>query len=666
VEPVDVRQVDGVLQDGVRAAERAGVIVKWHIGTSLKLEEALPGLKEFIRLVWDTGEIHAVVPATLSAVDNEPFYEWLPEDYDGSRSSVHVWRTADGHYRRESRSEANRSLCELPLAPIVSPDFRYDVLTALFEEVEPATEFRTLLAWMTTDALSAALAGCAQPTDKQVGDSSHIGSKEVKRLLSTQTIEDCPRDSARGTVSAFKVPKTETASRLVINGKPFDHLLKSAGITVPPMPKPGLFIREVVDKLLHHKAEVIAMVDARSMFYQFAIPSSLRAYFILNRPAARLSKGRAVRLAVLPMGISFAPAWAQHVSQFLLEVTKKRLPPSIAQWWDAAVWIDNFLFVADGAATLARVRAAFEAVTTEVNLVLKPWEGGGRELEVLGIALNVWDKTARIASKSHEVMEDFHQQLSRKMSVKAFLHFFGHAGYLTYAVARHPLCLIPRVMSQLRRIGREQGSLTEIELSDADIIEARAWIAYLKSVVFVARQARVGQDESGYATDASTTGIGVVGYVTQGFLCAQMKAQLAPTSIHVGEMAAGLIAAHACGAEGAVWTTDNKVAFHALLKGHSGSDAIDEMLRLWIARAPIPRAVRWVPSASQPADGLSRGEPPRVEELQKRSWMSSEPVPIRWTVQSSLLWGPRNRSADATGSDPDPTGQQAGSRPTFC
>jgi hypothetical protein len=30
--------------------------VKWHIGTSLKLEEALPGLKEFIRLVWDTGE----------------------------------------------------------------------------------------------------------------------------------------------------------------------------------------------------------------------------------------------------------------------------------------------------------------------------------------------------------------------------------------------------------------------------------------------------------------------------------------------------------------------------------------------------------------------------------------------------------------------------------
>jgi hypothetical protein len=600
----------------------------------LTLKDALPGLKDFVRLVWDTGEIHARVPATLRAVDNEPFYEWLPEDYDGSRSSVHVWRTADGVYRRESRSEDTR-LDDLPLAPIVCPGFRYTALVPLFEEVEPATDLRTLLAWLTTDALSTALAGVVPPEVRHVGESSHIGKREVKRLLRTQTIEHCALSSARGTVSAFKVPKSETSSRLVINGKPFDDLLKAAGITTPPMPKPGLFIREIVDMLLHHKAEVIATVDARSMFYQFAIPPSLRAFFIFNRPAARMSTGGAVRLAVLPMGISFAPSWAQHVSQFLLEVTKKRLPPTDTQWWDAAVWIDNFLFVADGEPTLARVRAAFDAVASEVNLALKPWEGGGHELDVLGIALNVRDKTAKITSKSHEVLEEFDRQLGRLMSVKAFLHFFGHAGYLTYAIARHPLCLIPRVMRQLRRIGRSQGSLKEVELSDADIDEARKWIAYLKAVIFVAQPPRLEQDESGYATDASTTGVGVVGYVTQSFQCSQMQAAMAPTSIHLGEMAAGLIAAHACGTEGAVWTTDNMTAFHAMLKGHSGSEAIDEMLRLWIALAPIPRAVRWVPTTIQPADGLSRGEPPRVEELRNRSWMSSEPVPIRWTVQAT-------------------------------
>jgi hypothetical protein len=401
------------------------------------------------------------------------------------------------------------------------------------------------------------------------------------------------------------------------------------------MPKPGLFIREIVDKLLHPKAEVIATIDARSMFYQFAIPTSLREFFIFNRPAARLPKGGAVRLAVLPMGISFAPAWAQHVSQFLLEVAKKRLPPTSTQWWDAAVWIDNFLFVADGGSTLSCVRAVFDAVAAEVNLVMKPWEGGGHELDVLGIGLNVRDKTAKITSKSHGVLEDFDRQLSHLMSVKAFLHFFGHAGYLTYAVARHPLCLIPRVMSKLRRIGRSQGSLKEVELSNADIDEARAWIAYLRGVTFVAQPPRVAQDELGYATDASTTGVGAVSYVTQSFQCSQMQAAMAPTSIHLGEMAAGLIAAHACGTEGAVWTTDNMTAFHAILKGHSGSEAIDEMLRLWIALAPIPRAVRWVPTTMQPADGLSRGEPPNVEELRQRSWMSSEPVPIRWTVQAT-------------------------------
>jgi hypothetical protein len=53
-------------------------------------------LKEHIRLVWDTGDAHARAPVTLIAQEDEPFYEWLPEEYDGSRSSVHAWRTGDG------------------------------------------------------------------------------------------------------------------------------------------------------------------------------------------------------------------------------------------------------------------------------------------------------------------------------------------------------------------------------------------------------------------------------------------------------------------------------------------------------------------------------------------------------------------------------------------
>jgi hypothetical protein len=112
-----------------------------------------------------------------------------------------------------------------------------------------------------------------------------------------------------------------------------------------------------------------------------------------------------------------------------------------------------------------------------------------------------------------------------------------------------------------------------------------------------------------------------------------MLAQMAPTSIHLGEMAAGLIAAHAGATEGAVWTTDNMTVYHALLRGHSGSEAIDEMLRVWISMAPVPRAVRWVPTSLQPADGLSRGEDPVFEELRKVNWTLAAPVPIRWTVR---------------------------------
>jgi hypothetical protein len=194
-------------------------------------------------------------------------------------------------------------------------------------------------------------------------------------------------------------------ARLVVDGRPFDDRLRAAGVTVPPMPKPGLYIRDVVDRLLHPRAKVIATVDAKSMFYQFAIPPSLRRYFVFNNPTARLDCDSGIRLTVLPMGISFAPSWAQHVSQFLVDVVRDRFPPADSRWWDAAVWIDNFI-------------------------------------------------------------EEFAQSPNHVMSLKAFLHFFGHAGFLTHAVARHPLCLIPRAMNHLRRIGRARGSLKAIALSD--------------------------------------------------------------------------------------------------------------------------------------------------------------------------------------------------------
>jgi hypothetical protein len=399
------------------------------------------------------------------------------------------------------------------------------------------------------------------------------------------------------------------------------------------MPKPGLYIRDVVDRLLHPRAKVIATVDAKSMFYQFAIPPSLRRYFVFNKPSARVESDSCIRLTVLPMGISFAPSWAQHVSQFLIEVVRNRFPPADSHWWDAAVWIDNFIFVADDERTLAQLRSTFEAVASSVNLTLKPWEGGGHQLEVLGVALNVREKTARITAKSRTVLEEFSQCLNRTMSVKSFLHFFGHAGFLTYAVARHPLCLIPRAMSHLRRIGRARGSLKTMTLSDPDLAEARAWITYLTDAFYVMDPARDRQDEHGYATDASTTGLGIVDFTRLRVKCAQMQAEMAPTSIHLGEMAAGLIAAHACATEGAVWTTDNMTVFHALLKGHSGSEAIDEMLRVWISMAPVPRAVRWVSTSLQPADGLSRGEDPVFEELQRTNWTRTAPVPIRWVVR---------------------------------
>jgi hypothetical protein len=60
------------------------------------------------------------------------------------------------------------------------------------------------------------------------------------------------------------------------------------------------------------------------------------------------------------MGITFAPAWAQHLSNHLLEVTKARCASAgHAGEWDAAAWIDNFIFATQDATTMERVKAIF-------------------------------------------------------------------------------------------------------------------------------------------------------------------------------------------------------------------------------------------------------------------------------------------------------------------
>jgi hypothetical protein len=210
-----------------------------------------------------------------------------------------------------------------------------------------------------------------------------------------------------------------------LDGRRFDDMLKALELQkvlqLPDMP--ALHIRDTIDTLLAPTRKVIATVDARSMFYQFRIHGALSAFFTL-------SGFDNVRFAALPMGITFAPAWAQHVSNHLLAVTRARYErEGHAGSWDAAAWIDNYIFAAEDAETMERVKTIFLALARDVNLRLKEWtvtEGATHTLEALGVRLDVRARTAAPTAKSRDVMDNFRTALRREretMTARSFLTY---------------------------------------------------------------------------------------------------------------------------------------------------------------------------------------------------------------------------------------------------
>ena len=394
--------------------------------------------------------------------------------------------------------------CNNPLAEICEPGFRYEAWARTHTEVQPHPDLIQLWKWMTTAELAQTLepmAACEPP----VKGRSAIDSRDVRVLAKSRTVDVYPYTAqARMRINAFKVPKGEHEARLVLDGRRFDDMLKAleeqGAIRLPPMPP--LHIRDTIDTLLAPSRRIIATVDAKSMFYQFAIHEDLRAYFAL-------SGFENVRFAALPMGITFAPAWAQHLSNHLIEVTKARYASAgHAGEWDAVAWIDNYIFATQDAATMERVKTIFLSLAAEVNLRMKEWtvtNGASHTLEALGVALDVRARTAAPAKRSREVIGEFRRTLGQggaSMTARTFLTYFGHASFVSYAVLRYPLCLIPGLMREQRRLARlRHYDEEDVTLSAEDVREAVAWVDFLSSGRFAmpsAKQRALAE----YSTDA--------------------------------------------------------------------------------------------------------------------------------------------------------------------
>jgi hypothetical protein len=120
-------------------------------------------------------------------------------------------------------------------------------------------------------------------------------------------------------------------------------------------------------------------------------------------------------------------------------------------------------------------------------------------------------------------------------------------------------------------------------------------------------------------SDASTEAIAGIARQDDAFVCilSEHSAKGAATVINQEELLGGLLAALILAKPGEPydWRTDNTSAKHALLKGHSSSNIMDRILRLWLRHAPVPSTITWVPSKNKAhptqqgcmrADGLTR------------------------------------------------------------
>jgi hypothetical protein len=553
-----------------------------------------------------------------------------------------AWREADGTITRRTLVGPR---CHKPLAEICRPDFSYAAWALTHSEVAPHPDLMKLWKWMATDELATLLGTVVGQWAHTVKGTSAIDAQDVKVLKKSGTAVDGGLTRERMRINAFKVPKGDHEARLVLDGRRFDDMLRTLEhqrkLQLPPMPP--LHIRDTIDTLLAPSRTVIATVDAKSMFYQFHIHPTLSAFFAL-------SGFENVRFAALPMGITFAPAWAQHLSNHLLAVTRARYARERHTGeWDAAAWIDNYIFAADNISTMEHVKTIFLALASEVNMRLKEWtvtEGATHTLEALGILLDVRARTAAPTAKSREVMNRFRTALRDEratMTARSFLTFFGHASFVSYAVLRYPLCLIPGLMREQRRLARLRHYDEEpTTLSDAEAVEAIQWLDRLTAGRFV-MQPPWRQPPVEYCTDASGTGIGIVivpvptGHITR----VRVQAPLGDGPIFASEMLAGLIAAPVAQA-GGTWVVDNTSAAYAMIRGHSGSDVLDALLRLWIQTAKLPSAIKIVKSEQQIADALSR---PTVDgEIADNSlsrlddeWRSVSVALRKWTIPRGLL-----------------------------
>jgi hypothetical protein len=316
------------------------------------------------------------------------------------------------------------------------------------------------------------------------------------------------------------------------------------------------------------------------MFYQFAVHRRLSRFFGF---AMRQKEGRGqphiFQMRVLPMGVTFAPAFAQHVALYLADEAKRRSGVS----GDIIVWIDNFILVTSTIQELRVLEAAFLGLMAEVQLELKEEGNYTQVFSALGIKFDLPAGTA-------SVPDDFTaNSVTTLHTVKDVLVVFGRFVWVNHAIARRPLVLYPRVLQGIRHAARME--LHERPRFDGETVAEMLGLEDdIRRAVFT-RKKRVAAPLRRIWTDASLSGLGIYDELTNVAVHIPITG-VGSTDIAVLEACALVVASFILrlpGDEDYVWMTDNTVCYYTFMKGHGRNEAVNAALRFLYVLQCAPR-----------------------------------------------------------------------------
>lgn len=444
---------------------------------------------------------------------------------------------------------------------------------------------------------------------------------DVAQLVKDGVLEVVPQNQVKDlrlSSSSFKIPKSDPKfARYVYNGQPFDSLLKEMlkdrGMDIPKMP--SLSIREVVAEI-RRGWKYISINDFKSFFFQIPIHRKLGNFLVV---AVRFGDEiRYYRCIALPMGITFAPAAAQHIALYTKQLLSS-LHPDIV--FELIIWIDNVILLTNTEEDAAVLRKSYDCILETLGIAAKAWEFGTC-LETLGLVIDLSSGVKISPSrKSLEKLNDSFSKFISEPTPRHFLAFHGSAMWITY-MAAIPLCFIPDFMNILRSESRFLASFSDPSLIPWDVTRESLKTPKVLEACHRVRDLCLGAQIEGICqnlppiiaahSDASTSamaGISIDNQIRFGlrFECSQLD--IFVVELLAGALLSVLLRLRFGDPHPAIpwlWITDNTVAKFSILKGHSASPLGDQTLRFWFKWGIPPSCQMWVPTACMRADGFTR------------------------------------------------------------